>query len=119
MEITGKVHEIQPTTAVKDAFKKRELILEFAENPQYPEYIKIEAHQDKCEKLDELRPGDDITVNFNLKGRPWTDRNGKTSYFNTLVLWKFTINQTSATPQPQYAPPVDLNAAPDDSELPF
>lgn len=114
MEIKCKVHEVGPVTQVTDSFKKRDLIVEYAENPQYPEYIKFEAHQDKVSKFDELRAGDEITLHFNLRGRPWTDRNGKTAYFNTLVVWKLDINRTVSQtygppagqqPQQQYAPP--------------
>lgn len=119
MDIQGKVHEITPTQELSEKFRKRELVLEYAENPQYPEYIKFEAHNDKCEKLDELRVGDTITVHFNLRGRPWTDKNGKTSYFNTLALWKFDANQTTGHAQPEYTPPIDVSSAPQDDDLPF
>lgn len=117
MEITGRVHEVLPTQQVTDTFKKRDLIIEYAENPQYPEFIKFEAHKDACEKLDELRTGDNVTVHFNLRGRPWNNKEGKTSYFNTLALWKFQINQT--TGEPTYNAPVDISSSPEDDDLPF
>ena len=120
MEIKGKVQEVSPTAQVTDTLKKRELIVEYIENPQYPEYLKFEAIQDKCNLLDNVRVGDDIEVFFNLKGRPWTDKTGKKTYFNSLQLWKINVlgganNNTS----PQYAPPVDLSSAPDEDDLPF
>lgn len=118
MEITGKVHEILPTTEVTATFKKRELIIEYAENVQYPEFIKLEAHKDTCDKLDELRVGDNITVQFNLRGRPWTDKNGKTAYFNTLAIWKFQVNQTGATTNPS-APVNVVIAEGEPDDLPF
>ena len=46
MEIKGKIHEIMPTTQVTESLKKREMILEYIENPQYPEYLKFEAIQE-------------------------------------------------------------------------
>lgn len=113
MQITGTVHEIGNTQVVSDKFKKRDLIIEYAENPTYPEYVKMEFHQDKCEKADELRKGDNITVDFNLKGKPYTNKEGVTSYFNSLVVWKFSINQTSAGSTPEYTTPDD------DQDLPF
>lgn len=116
MEITGTVLEIGQTTQVTDKFKKRDLILEYADNPQYPEQIKFEAHQAVCDKLDELRPGDTIKVHFNLRGRKWTDKQGKDQYFNTLALWKFEVNQTVATPPPPAPVP---SSAPEDDDLPF
>ena len=47
MEIKGKVHEIGAVQQVSETFKKRDLIVEYAENPTYPEYIRFEALQDK------------------------------------------------------------------------
>ncbi|WP_285011292.1 DUF3127 domain-containing protein [Pedobacter faecalis] len=121
MNIVGKVHEVGPVQHVSETFKKRDLIVEYAENPTYPEYIKVEAMQDKTALFDNLQPGDQIDVSFNLRGRPWTDKTGKTSYFNTLVVWRISKSGESAqsTPAPQYAPPAPV-AAPDGSDdLPF
>ena len=120
MEIKGKVHEVSPTTQVTDSLKKRELIVEYVENPQYPEYLKFEAIQDRCNLLDNVRPGDDVEVFFNLRGRPWTDKAGKKSYFNSLVLWKINVLAGSpAAAAAQYAPPADISSAPEDDDLPF
>jgi hypothetical protein len=120
MEIKGKVYEVAPTVQVTDSLKKRELILEYIENPQYPEYLKFEAIQDRCNLLDNVKVGDDIEVFFNLKGRPWTDKTGKKTYFNSLQLWKVNVLAgagTSATPE--YAPPADISSAPEEDDLPF
>ena len=120
MEIKGKVHEVSATMQVTDSLKKRELILEYIENPQYPEYIKFEAIQDRCNLLDSVKPGDNVEVAFNLKGRPWTDKTGKKTYFNSLQLWKVTpVGAATGAATPEYAPPVDLNASADDDDLPF
>jgi len=120
MEIKGKVHEVGPTAQVTDSLKKRELIVEYIENPQYPEYLKFEAIQDRCNLLDNVRVGDDVEVFFNLRGRPWTDKAGKKSYFNSMQLWKINVlagaNNNNV---PEFAPPVDLSAAPDEDDLPF
>ena len=118
MEIKGKVHEVTPTQQVTEALKKRELIVEYAENPQYPEYLKFEAVQDRCNLLDNVKAGDDVEVHFNLRGRPWTDKTGKKSYFNSMQLWKVAIlSSSSATPE--HAAPVDISSAPDDDDLLF
>ena len=122
MDIKGKVHEISPVQNVTETFKKRELVIEFAENPQYPEFIKFEALQDKVNLFDSVKVGDQVEVFFNLRGRPWTDKNGKTSYFNTLVVWRLNVlsgNQEQAQ-QPEYAAsPVDITATPGEDDLPF
>lgn len=88
MEITGIIHELGDTIQVAETLRKRELVIEYAENPQYPEYIKFEAVQDRCNLLDSYSVGEQVTVNFNLRGRQWTDKAGKKSYFNSLQLWK-------------------------------
>lgn len=124
MEIKGKVHEIGAIQQVSETFKKRDLIVEYAENPTYPEYIRFEALQDKTALFDTLKAGDEIEVSFNLRGRPWTNKEGVTSYFNSLVVWRITslANSAAAAPAaaPQYAAPVDVNtAAGEDDDLPF
>ncbi|MCY1518422.1 hypothetical protein D9M68_531420 [compost metagenome] len=125
MEIKGKVHEVGAVQQVSETFKKRDLVVEYAENPSYPEYIKFEALQDKTALLDALKPGDEVEVSFNLRGRPWTNREGVTSYFNSLVVWRITaltnnVAAAATAAAPAYAPPVDLNAgAGEDDDLPF
>ncbi|RZM06808.1 MAG: DUF3127 domain-containing protein, partial [Pedobacter sp.] len=69
-----------------------------------------------------VKAGDDIEVSFNLRGRPWTDKAGKTSYFNSLVVWRINAltPAAAAAPSPQYAPPADLSSAPgEEDDLPF
>ncbi len=117
MDIKAKVHEVSDVINVSDSFKKRELILEFAENPQYPEYIKLEAHQDKTGLLDTVKPGDSVEVFFNLRGRPWTNKEGVTTYFNSLVVWRINVLEKGAAPV--YAAPVDISSSDDDDDLPF
>ena len=122
MEIKGKVHEVGALQQVSETFKKRDLIIEYAENPTYPEYIRFEALQDKTALFDSLKQGDDIEVSFNLRGRPWTDKAGKTSYFNSLVVWRINAltNSAATAATPQYAPPADLSSAPgEEDDLPF
>jgi len=88
MEIKGRVHEVGQTQQVSGTFRKRELIVLYAESPQWPEHLRFEAVQDRVGIFDGLAVGDAVTVSFDLRGRPWTDRNGRTSYFNTLVAWR-------------------------------
>ncbi|MGZ3778507.1 MAG: DUF3127 domain-containing protein [Mucilaginibacter sp.] len=120
MEIKGKIHEVAPTVQVTDSLKKREVIIEYIENPQYPEYLKFEAIQDRCNLLDNVRVGDDVEVFFNLRGRPWTDKTGKKTYFNSLQLWKINVLAgANNNTVPEYAPPVDLTSTPEEDDLPF
>lgn len=115
MEIKGKLLEIKSVEEISDKFKKREFILEYAENEKYPEYIKLEVVNDKVSILDNYKVGDSVDVAFNLRGRSWTDKSGKVSYFNTLVCWKISKADGSVS-QPK---PADVNYSPDDDDLPF
>ncbi|MFC3199178.1 DUF3127 domain-containing protein [Parapedobacter deserti] len=130
MEIRGKVHEIGDVQQVTDTFKKRDLIVQYAENPQFVEYIRFEATQDRTSLFDNLNIGDEVEVSFNLRGRPWTNKDGVTSYFNSLVAWRVAkVAATSGTsgaqpgtgPQSFDAPPtVDITADNGkDDDLPF
>jgi hypothetical protein len=101
MEIKGKVIEISETTPISATFRKREFVVEYAENPQYPEFIKFELIQDKCELLDVFEVGKKIEVHFNLKGRKWTDKDGVVKYFNSLQAWRLvSLDDTDKTEGP-------------------
>src|SRR5690606_2268071 len=97
MEINGKVHEVGQIQQISESYKKRDLVIQYAENPQFVEYIKFEATQDRVNIFDNLNPGDDVSVSFNLRGRPWTNKEGVTSYFNSLVAWR--INKVAPDQQ--------------------
>ena len=88
MELKGRVFLVGKTEVVSDKFQKRELVLEYAENPEYIEYIKFEASQKKVDLLDGIKVGDTVEAYFNLKGRGWKDKSGKQNYTNTLALWR-------------------------------
>ncbi|MCP4750331.1 MAG: DUF3127 domain-containing protein [Proteobacteria bacterium] len=100
MEIKAKLLEIFETKQVTSSFQKREFVVEYAENPQYPEYVKFELIQDKCGLLDKFSIGQEVNIHFNLKGRKWTDPKGEVKYFNTLQAWRIleATNQPSAGP---------------------
>lgn len=129
MEIRGKVHEVGDVQQVTDTFKKRDLIVQYAENPQFVEYIRFEATQDRTTLFDSLNVGDEVDVSFNLRGRPWTNKDGVTSYFNSLVAWRVTKVAAEAAGSAQSAPgPQSFNAPPmvdisadngKDDDLPF
>lgn len=85
-EVKGKLEVIYDTQQVTDRFKKREFVLE-VQNGMYPEYVKFQLTQDRCGLLDPFSTGDEITVNFNLKGRPYT-KDGRTTYFTNLEAWR-------------------------------
>lgn len=106
MNVSGKLVEIFETVKIKESFQKREFVLEFATNPKYPELVKFEMVQDKCGILDNFKVGQEVAVDFDLRGRKWTDQKGVVKYFNTLQAWRMSARDASgAEADPEGAPP--------------
>jgi hypothetical protein len=93
MNIKGKIHEIYDTKQVTDNFKKRDFIVEYSDNPTYPQYIKFELHQDNTSLLDLFKAGDEVDIQFDLRGKPWTNKEGVKTYFTSLVAWKIQMSE--------------------------
>ena len=47
MNVRGKIFEIYDVSKVSESFRKREFVIEYKENPQYPEYLKFEPGSKK------------------------------------------------------------------------
>ncbi len=122
MNIKGKLLEKFDVQQVSDSFRKREFIVEYSENPQYPEFLKFELIQSNCDQLDNISTGSDISVTFNLKGRKWTDKQGKTVYFNSLQAWRVETSEESNPPANEAPLPDETwmsNDNSSDDDLPF
>ncbi len=109
MNISAKIIEIFDTANVTETFRKREFVVEYSDNPQYPEYVKFELVQDKCSLLDKFKVGDEVEVHFNLRGRKWTDPQGVVKYFNSLQAWRLEAKSAGEqqAPEDAAAPPAD------------
>ena len=100
MEITGRVYRVFDTETLANNFQKREFVIDYAENPSYPQKIKFELIKDKVDVINGFSEGDAVVVHFNLRGREWSGPAGETKFFNTLQAWK--LERMEATqPQPQ------------------
>lgn len=114
MEVQGKVKVIMDAMTFDSGFTKREFVVTTQE--QYPQDIKFEAIKDKTAVLDAYKPGDDVTVHFNLRGNEYNGR-----YFVNLQAWKID-RATAQAPAGMEVPPAE-NLVPDsagaDDDLPF
>jgi hypothetical protein len=88
IEATGKVHMVTDTKQVSERFSRRSFVLELADNPKYPQLVEFQLTGDRCEQLDGIDVGDEVRVEFSLRGREWHSPKGETKYFNTLDVWK-------------------------------
>ncbi|MCB0698064.1 MAG: DUF3127 domain-containing protein, partial [Chitinophagaceae bacterium] len=88
---------------VSERFKKREFVLETAEEINgnvYTNYAKMQLVQNKCEIIDNYKLGDMIKVNFNIKGNKW-ERDGNVNYITNLDAWRIeSAQQPSNSSQP-------------------
>ncbi len=117
-QIKGRIKAIFPTIQVSDKFAKRDVVITTTTD-MYPQDILVQFTQDKCAVLDLYKAGDEVDVDYNLKGREWINPQGETKYFNTIEGWR--INRASgASP----IPPQEQKDAPDEQvedidDLPF
>ena len=94
LELKGKIKVINPTETFGSGFTKREFVITTAE--QYPQDVKFEVVKDKCDTLDSYRVGQEVAVQFNVRGNEY---NGK--YYVSLQAWKIVVGQQSSAPMPQ------------------
>lgn len=84
-EANGKIYEIGKTVDVSEKFCKREFVLHVPneKNDKYDDYVKFEVVQDNCDKLDDVKVGDDVCVKFVVSGRKY-EKDGTIKFFTSL-----------------------------------
>lgn len=130
MEATGIVYKVGETQQVSDRFSKREIIIELADNPKYPQHVKFQCTGDRCAQLDGIKKNDSVRIEFSLRGRIFQNKKtGEDDCFTNLDVWKIErVGQQHAThpggggtaPAPS-VPPVGSDGPPPLSEddIPF
>jgi len=103
--VVGRIHLIGETEQKTQRFRKRDFVLELAENPRFPQLVQFQLTGDRCEAIDAYQKGDEIRVEFSLRGREWTSPRGETRYFNSLDVW--TIERAAAGHADDGPPPPD------------
>jgi hypothetical protein len=88
IEAAGKLHLIFETKQVSERFTKREFVVEMADSPKYPQMVLFQLTGDRCSQLDGMNVGDDVRIEFSLRGREWKSPSGEVKYFNSLDVWK-------------------------------
>ncbi len=127
MEVTGQLKLKYDTQKVSDKFQKRDFVLATDLSTPYPQFVSFQVTQDKCTMLDSFNQGDEIKVQFNLRGREWNGPQG-IKYFNTLEAWRIekvgdgqssAPAQNNAGMQENTAAPVFNSSISDNDDLPF
>lgn len=110
-EIEGKLvktydMEVKGTSS----FRTREFVIETMET--YPQFVKFQSVQDKCDLLNQFQEGEIIKVSFDLRGRQWQDK-----YFTNLNAWR--IEKSSNSSAPSAAPSVNASGSFDNTPSSF
>ena len=92
-QFKGVAHIVGAEEVKSDKFKSRKLVVKDDSNPQYPNFVEFQFANKNCEKLNGINIGDEVTVDYNLRGREWTSPTGEVKYFNTLDGWKVTVDK--------------------------
>jgi hypothetical protein len=129
MEVIGTLKAKFDTQKVSDRFQKREFVLTTEANTPYPQHVSFQVTQDKCGLLDQFNPGEELKIQFNLRGREWNGPQG-IKYFNTLEAWRIErmqggssqssgASQQSSASSGNTAAPVFTGNSNDNDDLPF
>lgn len=87
-ETTGKLHAIFETEQKTERFRLRKFVVEMTDNPSYPQFVEFQLTGNRCESLDGFEVGDEVKLEFSLRGREWTSPQGDVRYFNSLDVWQ-------------------------------
>ena len=126
MEVTGILKVKFDTQKVSDRFSKREFVLTTEATSPYPQHVSFQLTQDKCNLLDQYNVGDEMKIQFNLRGREWNGPQG-IKYFNTLEAWRIekmnggasNQNSQAQSNNAETASPVFTSNISDNDDLPF
>lgn len=116
MEVTGIIKMIADTQRVSEKFQKREFVLTTDSTTTYPQQVSFQLTQDKVELINNYKIGDEIKIQFNLRGREWNGPQG-IKYFNTLECWR--VESTGVAPAPTNLVDATKTNINDNDDLPF
>ena len=110
-ELTGTIKVVMDAVTFDSGFTKREFVVT-TDDDRYPQAIKFECVKDRCALLNNIQPGQRVTVSFDVRGNEHKGR-----YFVNLSAWKVEAEQAPSepdasdggTPFDQRTPPVDDN----------
>ncbi len=120
-EITGKLIVRFDIVQRSENFKTREFVIEKTEDGNgrsFTNYVKFQCVQDKTAMPDRFNIGDEVKVQFNLKGTKW-EKDGRTNYITNLDAWRMEslkLSQNNGS-----SPDGNYNDMPTDNvdDLPF
>lgn len=122
LKAAGTLHVINETQQISARFQKREFVVQLADNPRYPQLVQFQLTGDRCANLDGFKVGDEVDLEFSLRGREWTSPKGDVKYFNSLDVWTIERVGASAGAGGPGGDDIPLPAEPDEEftdDIPF
>lgn len=96
LDITGKLHKVFEIEQKSEKFKTREFVIET--QGEYPQFVKFQITQERCNLVDNFQEGQALKVHFDLRGREWQGK-----YFTNLNAWKVEVDNGVETQAPRQA----------------
>ena len=116
-ELSGTVKLVMDEVKFDSGFNKREFVVTSAAD-RYPQDIKFECVKEKVALLANVKPGQRVTVSFDIRGNE-----NKGRYFVSLSAWRVAAEaETSEAERREDRPPLEQLTPPPDEEpdsLPF
>lgn len=109
-EIEGALHKKFDTENKTDTFQAREFVIKT--EGQYPQFVKFQLTQDRCQVIDPFNEGDQIKVHFDLRGREWNEK-----FFTNLNAWRVE-KQTALEAATENPAATGNTSFPDPSNMP-
>ena len=81
IETSGRIHKVFEAKQITERFRKREFVIALADNSRYPQLVMFQLTGDRCESLDGFEEGDEVKVEFSLRGREWESPQQEMRYF--------------------------------------
>lgn len=112
-EITGKLAAKFDIVQRTESFKTREFVIEKSEDINgrtITNFVKFQCVQDKTNMPDKFNLGDEVRVQFNIKGSKW-EKDGRTNYITNLDAWRMEgvkLSQSSEDNNYNNIPPSDV-----------
>ena len=87
---TGIVHKITPIEKVGEKQLEKRILVVSDRTEKYPQTVPFVLLGDKVGLVSELKEGDEVQVNFDLRGREW-----KGKYYPDIIAWKVEVTKSS------------------------
>lgn len=116
LEISGKVDQVLEKVSGEGrngTWIKQTFVMET--EGQYPKKVCFDAWGDKVDTVQNLKPGDPVTVHFDIESREYNGR-----WYTNAKLWKLDVGSSHGGDIPGAPPPIEyIPEDQDDDDLPF